>query len=80
MKPNLIIRYTSGKQQCSANFCLDESQMQLLEDSELHGNYWPNLVLGRYAANTSSVLHRRRINSILDDRSNGNFQYEKINP
>lgn len=77
MKPNLIIHYKSGKQQCSANFCLNESQMELLEDCEVHGNYWPNLVLNRYAVNTSSALHRRRINSILDDRNNSDVKYEK---
>lgn len=78
MKPNLIIRYMNGGQKRTANFCLDEWQMELLEDSEVHGNYWPNLVLHRYATNTSSRLHRRRINNILDDRSNSGFEYEKV--
>ena len=78
MKHNLIIRYKSKEQDCSANFCLNETQMELLKDCEVHGNYWPDLVLNRYAVNTSSALHRRRINSILDNRNNTDFKYEKI--
>lgn len=78
MMPNLIIHYENGGQKCSANFCLDENQMQLFEDSETVCNNWVDLVLNRYAVNTSSALHRRRINNIMEDRNNSGFWYVKI--
>jgi len=78
MKTNLYIHYENGGRPCSANFCLDKKQMQLLEESEAVCNNWPDLVLNRYAVNTSSAEHRRRINSIMDDCDSANFWYVKI--
>ncbi len=78
MKPNLIIYFTNKKKACSANFYLNEKQMELFEDSEKVCMGWQNLILNRYAVNTSSAVHRRRINSIMDDKENDNIRYIKI--
>lgn len=77
MKPNLVVTYTNCNQKHSANFCLNEKQMSLFEDSEYHAPKVAHLVLNRYANNTSSALHRRRINNIVNDRSNSDITYKK---
>lgn len=78
MKPNLIIYFTNKKKTCSANFCLNEKQMELFEDSEKVCIGWQNLILNRYAVNTSSAAHRRRINDIMDNKENDGIRYIKI--
>lgn len=78
MKPNLIIHYENGVEKCSANFCLNEKQMKFFEECESVCSKWANLVLNRYATNTDSALHRRRINKLMNDMGNVNFCYDKV--